>query len=509
MSLPRSRPELPKTIYSWGSLWTPGGELTALLAAASPPPDALDPVLGERFLARLAQTLSLPGVVVGPQRRVLDQSIPEFFEARRAALPEDPWGFPGVYLVLGRRAATRWERSLSWETESALVSDRLNCGGLYRDTAAWLVLPPQRDDPRFSWSAEPAGLVRRKKESWGARAVCLGAFAPQEIQPRLLAFLPWSFGKPPSTGWVNVLTAVWAQHTGLKIQEVSPLNPSWDVFRTEWNWSFQATVKVADVEATRSLEVAVSGLQLAEWTPGEHGDGTPSIEDLRLWHRPALSLAVPAPSSSWKVRWKALWEALSASDLRLAWENVLLAQGETGMSGRLPLVLRAQFKPQVRHELDRSAANQAPENVSEERLRELAKTLVQACEDGRLVWSPHAQQWFERLILRPLEAEEHQELHKLSDPAVVVAFLKDDPPVLEETLRRLDPTDAALCLRAFPDQRWRRHVTAHREAELRREEEYCQALEQRKELSSSRVLDAWRCFHREWKRQKEKFQQEK
>ncbi len=507
MSLPRSRPELPKTIYSWGSLWTPGGELTALLAGATAPSESLDPGPGALFLGQLARTLNLPGVFLPPQQAALDLTIPELFEARRVVLAEPPWGLPGVYLILGRCAATRWDRGVAWQTEPALFSDRLNCGGAYRDSAAWLALPRSVDDSRFTWRAEAAGLVHRKK--FDGRVVCLGAFASHESQPLMVALLPWSRGKPPSLGWINVFSTVWAAQTGLRVEEASYPNSSWPVLTSGWFWSYLADVKVGDVEATRTLEIAVSEQQLALW----HQPSLTGVE-LRLWHRPP-PLVLPGPTAPWVERWKALWEALPASDLRLAWENVFVAQGEAvglaGLTGRLPLALRSLLKPRVRHELDRAALRAALRTDSEmtdEGARNLAQTLAQALTEGRIEWSPKAHELFDQLIWRPAEAQELRELTALSAPEVVQDFQKEEATVIEETLRRLDPTDAALCLGSFPDKRWRRHVTARREAEIRLEAEYCQALERRGELSRTRVLDAWRCFHREWNSQKENRQKQ-
>ncbi len=66
------------------------------------------------------------------------------------------------------------------------------------------------------------------------------------------------------------------------------------------------------------------------------------------------------------------------------------------------------------------------------------------------------------------------------------------PSFLKGFLRELDVTDAALCLRDAPDNRWRRFVTANRETEIREELAFCQAWEARGELTVERQLDAWR-----------------
>ncbi|NNM66584.1 MAG: hypothetical protein HKM06_01090, partial [Spirochaetales bacterium] len=199
--------------------------------------------------------------------------------------------------------------------------------------------------------------------------------------------------------------------------------------------------------------------------------------------------------------------SLSPADLRLAWENsVIPAFGPVAADlysrrERLPYAVRSVLKPSVRAELDRRMRLSGDKSEENSLVLEVGWTVEKARQDGKFTWSPHAEGVWARLWREPFARKDQAELDSLAAPENWNLFLSESALIVEETLRRLDPTDLALCLRSAFDGRWRRHVSAGREAEVRREMEYCAALEKRGELSRDRVLDAWRCFHQEWKSQ--------
>jgi hypothetical protein len=430
----------------------------------------------------------------------LDTEHPQLWGARRAAL--GTFGWDENYLILSRGAAPRWDRRKELPEGNYAWGDRLCPGGALYDLASWKPLPPRADFSEFSWAAESTGLA---SASLSLKGAVLVARAEGEAMPVLAAVLPVVGTHEPSPGWVNAFRRVWEFHTGLRVSVLQEQEGARASLAGQPVWTYRVGVTSPSGSAWRTVEIVPSRRALASWA-GRDADSWSLSASLRLWQ--SLGELPENPDGlSVPERLEAVWQSLSPADLRLAWENgVIPAFGPTAadlfpLKERLPYAVRSVLKASVRAELDRRR-RQGGDHTDEASLAlEVGWSVEKARHDGKFTWSPHAEGVWKSLWLDPFARQDQAELNKLASAKTWSRFLSESPPVIEETLRRLDPTDLALCLRLAPDSRWRRHVSAGREAEVRREKDYCEALEKRGELSLERVLDAWRCFHQEWESQ--------
>ena len=499
MSLPRSRAELPRLIYSSGSLWSLSGELLAVLGGPRPPetpPEAVRAFLGRVALALRQQALFF---LQGGQEP-LDPDHPQLWGARRAALGS--FGWDENYLILSRSAAPRWDRRRELPDGEYVWGERLCPGGAFYDPASWKALPPSAEFSEFSWKAESTGLA---SAPLSRRGIVLIARAEGESMPVLAAVLPAVGARAPGEGWVNAFRRVWELHTGLRVSVLQDEEGARASLEGQPVWTYRAGIAAKAGSAWRTVEIVPSRRALADWAGRDAAPWSLSA-GLRLWHRPG-ELPENPDGLSVSERLEAVWQSLSPADLRLAWENsVIPAFGPVAadlfpLRDRLPYAVRSVLKPSVRAELDRRMRLTGDKADEASLVLDVGWSVEKARRTGKFAWSPHAEGVWKSLWLDPFARKDQAELDSLATPETWNLFLSENAPTVEETLRRLDLTDLALCLRLAPDGRWRRHVSAGREAEVRREMDYCAALEKRGELSRDRVLDAWRCFHQEWKSQ--------
>jgi len=230
---------------------------------------------------------------------------------------------------------------------------------------------------------------------------------------------------------------------------------------------------------------------------------------------------LPSTPPEGEPRWADLFARWAASDARLVVQNVLNTQPggaaasaalfydtitlPAGPDGRtlvrfvpqdgLPLALLSTlFGRRAWHEIER-AKRFLPSAGEVRELRAQALTdLELRLSEGRLVWSSQAEAIWDEFYRRPLKRSQESRLEAFRQSDRWASLLEGDPRVAETLLRNLDVTDVALCLRDVPDARWRRFVTARREAELKQELEFCRAWEGRGELTLERQLEAWRSW---------------
>jgi hypothetical protein len=186
----------------------------------------------------------------------------------------------------------------------------------------------------------------------------------------------------------------------------------------------------------------------------------------------------------------------------LFYDTVTLPPGPDGRSlvrhvpqeGLPTALLSTLFGRRAWSEIERAKRHLPPEGDRKlwrtERLADLDLRLA----EGRLAWSEAALDLWQTLYRGPRHRVLEARLATWRGPGRWEPVLSGDPLVAEALLRSLDVTDAALCLRDAPDRRWRRFVTARREAEILEELEFCRIWDERGELTVERQLEAWEAW---------------
>ena len=410
---------------------------------------------------------------------------------------------PGWQLTIDRPLA-RHPRAVAVGAPVAVAAPAL-------DKAATFLLPHRFVHEQFTLAAWPTWVTTARPEGESHE----GWFAAldENKNNRFLVRLVPHRGRLPGHGWRNMLAWTFKEHAGVRLVPLNGL-PTPAALHAAPAWEYR-------VEAGHGAEAAAWDVQLlpargllTEWAPGIT-DAWEATALLR-WMRPGSSDAGPPEPT-----WAGLLSRLPAADVRLLVQNVLTtlpggaasaaplffqtialsAAGKTLVrhvpDEGLPLsLLSTLFGRRAWHEVER-ARRQPPSDGERRRLRDeaLADLDVRLTE-GRLTWSKKAMDLWEAVYRAPKNKAEKAELDRRRTEVRWNEVLSGDPRVPEYVLRRLDVTDAALCLRDAPDQRWRRFVTARREAELRDELEFCRVWEARGELTVERVLDAWRQWDR-------------
>jgi len=296
-----------------------------------------------------------------------------------------------------------------------------------------------------------------------------------------------------------------------------PLLPSAEALAAAVAWEYR-------VEAGRGADAAAWDLQVLParsfWTEAAPGLGP---WEATVWLR-LLRPGAPGPTdqlSASPLDWPTLLGRLPVADARRLVQNAL-STGPGGAAANAALFFDSwvvpgagEGKALVRHvpvpglplsllstlfgrrpwaEVDR-AKRLIPGDLDRPATRaEALEDLDRRLAEGRLLWSAEALELWQVGYRNPRHAAARAEVDAYRASDRWARLLGGDPRRAEALLRGLDVTDAALCLRDVPDPRWRRFVTARREAELRAEAEFCRVWEARGELTVDRELDAWRSW---------------
>jgi hypothetical protein len=311
---------------------------------------------------------------------------------------------------------------------------------------------------------------------------------------------------------------LWSLNQHAKVRPV-PLNglPNQTALAGAPAWEYRVEAGRGTDSAAWDVQILPTRRLLQEWAPGA-ADPWEATAWLR-WVRPGVSTLWEPPDGQ-EPGWADLLARLPVPDARVLVQNVLTTlPGGVGAAAALfyemvtldggpgqtlvryipqeglPVALLSTlFGRRAWHELER--ARRLIPSAEECRLRriEALADLDLRLAEGRLPWSEEAldlwQMWYRGPQHRRLDAE----LKAWRGEDRWSNLLKGSALIIEALLRDLDVTDAALCLRDAPDQRWRRFVTARREADLREELEFCRVWEARGELTVERQLDAWRTW---------------
>lgn len=391
------------------------------------------------------------------------------------------------------------------------------------DWAAAQLFPGLVHHEKFTLKAWPTWVATVSPQAGESPAGWYAALVEDSKTSQFLLRLVPHKGRLPGEGWRNMLAWSLRSHGGVRLVPLNGL-PSPEALSLAPAWEYR-------VEAGRGVEAAAWDVQVLpsrRWVQ-QYAPGVTDLWEataLLRWVRPgAPKTSVPAktsvPSPAADLRWADLFARLPIADARLLVQNVLttLPGGASAAAvlfydtivlppspdGRvlarhvpqdgLPLALLSTlFGRRAWHEVERAKRFLPLEAERRVRRAEALADLDRRLAEGRLVWSPQGlalwETWYREPQRRRLEAE--LAVWRRGDRWNEV--LSGDPRVPEALLRGLDVTDAALCLRDVPDARWRRFVTARREAELREEQAFCQVWEARGELTLERQIDAWRSF---------------
>lgn len=378
------------------------------------------------------------------------------------------------------------------------------------DTAADLVLPPQYDHEKFSWRSWPTWVstcVPDPGEGPG------GWFAAVDgDRSAFLVRLVPHQGRLPGDGWRNMLRAVVQATSGLRLV---PLNgvPSVEALAAVPSWDYRVEAGPGANAAAWDLQVLPSRRFLADAAPGT-ADPWEATALLR-WIRPGAPEFVP-PREPWG--WAELLGRLPVADARVLVQNVLTTlpggaaasaalffdtlflpgAGGPSLVRRVPqpglpfTLVSTLFGARAWREVERAKrfVDPHPQAFRRDQLEDLDRRLA----EGRLVWSAAAVNLWERGYREPRRQALRDEVARYRASDRWTRLLEGDPRVAEAVLRALDVTDLALCLRDAPDRRWRRFVTARREAEVQAEQGFCRDWAARGELTVERELDAWRSW---------------
>jgi hypothetical protein len=379
------------------------------------------------------------------------------------------------------------------------------------DKAATFLLPHRFAHEQFTLTAWPTWVTTARPET----EIPEGWFAALDANKtnRFLVRLVPHRDRLPGHGWRNMLAWVLKEHARVRLVPLNGL-PTPAALNAAPAWEYRVEAGQEGEAAAWDVQLLPARGLLAEWAPGINDPWEATA--LLRWMRPGAG-ATDAPEPTWA----GLLSRLPTADARLLVQNVLTTM-PGGAASAAPLffqslVLSSAGKTLVRHvpdeglplsllstlfgrrawhEIER-ARRQPPSDGERRRLRdESLADLELRLTEGRLSWSPEALALWESVYRAPKAQAEQAELDRRRAEVRWSDVLSGDPRVPEYLLRRLDVTDAALCLRDAPDLRWRRFVTARREAELREELAFCKVWEARGELTVERVLDAWRQWDR-------------
>ena len=387
------------------------------------------------------------------------------------------------------------------------------------DSSAARLFPPLTVHEKFTLKAWPTWTATARPgpdegvEGWYA------ALAGEEKTSRFLIRLVPYQGRLPGEGWRNMLAWSLRHHLGVRLVPLNGL-PSVTALAAAPAWEYRVEAGRGPDAAAWDVQLLPSRVLLAGWAPG--------VTD--LWEATALLRWVRpgAPEPGYfseppqgEPRWADLFSRLPPADARLLVQNVLttLPGGAAGAAGlffdTVTLSPGADGRTLVRHvpqeglpasllstlfgrsawaEIDRAKRYLPPPGELRELRTSVLADLDLRLAEGRLVWSAGAQELWQNLYREPRHRVLSDRLAGLRSSDRWATLLAGDPLVPETLFRRLDVTDAALCLRDAPDSRWRRFVTGRREAELKAELEFCAAWAARGELTVERQLEAWEAW---------------
>jgi hypothetical protein len=386
------------------------------------------------------------------------------------------------------------------------------------DEVSARLLPRRIDHEKFRLTAWPTWTTTVHPFSGeGTDGWYAALKGPAKANQFLVRLVPHR-GRLPGPGWRNMLAWSFHRHAGVRLVRLNGL-PTAEALAAAPAWEYR-------VEAGQGLESAAWDVQvlparrlLEAWAPGA-ADPWQATAWLR-WVRPGIPAASSLPAPEGELRWADLLARLPVADARLLVQNVLTTQpggvasasvlfydtvtlpveadGQTlvryvpqeGLPGAL---LSTLFGQRAWRELDR--AKRLLPGAAESRLRreEALADLDLRLAEGRLSWSDEALDLWQTLYRHPQHRRLEAELAGWRGEDRWSALFSGDRLVVETVLRELDVTDVALCLRDAPDLRWRRFVTARRDAEIREELEFCRVWDARGELTVERQLDAWQTW---------------
>ncbi|HTH13460.1 MAG TPA: hypothetical protein VMB23_03630 [Spirochaetia bacterium] len=387
------------------------------------------------------------------------------------------------------------------------------------DVAAAKLLPPRLEHAQFVLRATPTWVSTTRPGPEEGPAGWWAALAGDEKASRFLVRMVPHRDRLPGDGWRNMLTWALRKVHGVRLVPLNGL-PTSQALAAAPAWEYRVEAGRGPESAAWDVHILPSRRLLSGWAPGI-SDPWEATALLR-WIRPGA----PAPSALGtdpvgEPAWSDLLARLPAADARLLVQNVLNA-GVGGAAGSAVLFYDTVTLPPgpdgrslVRHvpqpglpsallstlfgrrawaEIERTKRFLPPEGDRRVLRAGRLADLDQRLAEGRLAWSEAALDLWQALYREPRHRALEARLASWRDPARWEPVLSGDPLVAEALLRSLDVTDAALCLRDAPDRRWRRFVTARREAEIREELEFCRVWDARGELTVERQLEAWEAW---------------
>lgn len=386
------------------------------------------------------------------------------------------------------------------------------------DTAASLLFPPAFQHEKFTLRSWPTWVSSVRLEREEGPEGWYAALEDAKTSRFLLRLVPHR-SRLPGEGWRNMVA--WAlRSTGLRLVPLNGL-PRAEALAVAPAWEYRVEAGRGADSAAWDVQVLPSRAWLREHAPGTN-DPWEATALLRFARPGAPSPLLGLSNSSLaEPTWAALLGRWSPADARIVVQNFLNTlpggaaaaaplffdalplpagpEGETlvryvPQDGLPVALLSTLFGRRAWHEIER-AKRRLPALGEVARLRsESLADLDLRLTEGRLVWSAEADALWNALYRLPMRRAQQARLRKIRQSQRWAAILAGDPRVPEALLRDLDVTDAALCLRDAPDTRWRRYVTARREAELREELEFIGLWDARGELTPERELEAWRAW---------------
>ncbi len=385
------------------------------------------------------------------------------------------------------------------------------------DEVSSRVLPLRIEHPKFSLKAWPTWtttvhlLLGEGTDGWYA-----ALNGPAKSNQFLVRLVPHN-GRLPGPGWRNMLAWSLHQHAGVRLVPLNGL-PTAQALAAAPAWEYRVEAGQGVESAAWDVQVLPARRLLEEWAPGA-ADPWQATAWLR-WVRPGAAGAASLPGPEGEFLWAELLARLPVGDARLLVQNVLTTlpggvasaavlfydtvtlsdpDGRTlvryvPLEGLPVALLSTLFGHRAWRELERAKRLLPGAEESRQRRAEAAADLDLRLAEGRLPWSDEALNLWQVLYRTPQHQRQEAELKAWRGEERWSALFSGDRLVIEAVLRDLDVTDVALCLRDAPDQRWRRFVTARREAEIREELDFCRAWDARGELTVERQLDAWQTW---------------
>lgn len=468
------------------AFWSSAGELVALYGA-----DGADPVVAFGAWARDQE--------LGPGRLIRWASASGLPAVSRP-------GWQRALAVGGRRKGS-WDDRLSTTAPVAVVQ---------ADADPWAsqLIPGRFVHERFVFRAQATRVLTCQLEALEVPDGWYAALGPNDQTGFLVRIVPVN-GRLPGPGWRSALVHSLRQGSGWNLRPlIHP--PTNEALTRVAAWEYQVEAGPSGAEAAWHIQAFPGRGLLREWSGGL--DDPWQATALLRWLRPGIESA--AVDDSEALNWTALFRRWSVADARLVVQNVLLSRSggladaaavifdrvevQTGDGKRLvrhrphwglPVAeLRELFGNRTWRELER-IKTQLPPGAERRTLADAVMVdLDQRLVEGRLALSSEGVRWWTALVRQPWDRRAEQELNDYQSSSRWAQVLGGDPRRAEALFRRLDVTDFALCLRQVPDRRWRRFVTARRQAEVEAELEFCRQWQARGELTWARQLDAWRSW---------------